>query len=144
MVYLSTEPSSNIFVKWSCKFWKPRFKDNLGNTSTESELHRSVNNRNEIWKFRNFRIFKESKADVLGIRILLQQVLHVYLALPRLRVEGKIISENFRWWDPEVPYVFQKYSLLADPVHLLHRSWNVGGDTILAPLHSPQKIKARF
>jgi hypothetical protein len=85
-------------------------------------------------KFENFAILeflKEVKQNFWALGLIPQQVLHLHLALPRLRVVGKIRSENFLWVF-DVPYVFQKYSLLADPVYLFHQSWNVGGDIILA------------
>lgn len=128
----------NVFVTWSYTFWKPRVRDNLGNPSTENELHRSVNSRNEIWKFCNFKIFEESiKQKFWALGLIPQQVLQLYLALQILRVEGKIRSENFGWGEAEVSYVFQKYSLLADPIYLFHQSWNVG--PTLSQLPPPPK-----
>jgi hypothetical protein len=85
-------------------------------------------------KFENFAILeflKKVKQKFWALGLIPQQVLQLYPALPRLRVEGKIRSEYFRR-GTEVPYVFHKYSLLADPIYLFHQSWNVGGDTILA------------
>ena len=85
-------------------------------------------------KFENFAILeflKKVKQKFWALGFIPQQVLHLYLALPKLGVEGKIRSENFRW-GAEVPYVFQKYSILADPINLFHQSWNIGSDTVLA------------
>jgi hypothetical protein len=85
-------------------------------------------------KFENFaflEFLKKVKQKFWALGLIPQQVLQLYLALPRLRVEGKIRSENFRW-GAEVPYVFQKYSLLADPIDIFRQSWNVGGDSTLA------------
>lgn len=88
-------------------------------------------------EFENFaflEFLKKVKQRFWALGLIPQQVLQLYLALPRLRVEGKIRSENSLDWGGEVPYVFQKYLLLADPIdqRVFHQSWNVGGDTTLA------------
>jgi hypothetical protein len=52
-------------------------------------------------KFENFAILeflKKVKQKFWALGLIPRQVLQLYLALPRLRVEGKIRSENLRWW----------------------------------------------